>query len=238
MSGPGPTLARASRATRYGLLLALLGALLLVGPPLAGTVWVAAVVYPGVLAVAALAVGDESRVRRPILALAVAAIAGDLVLHVLHPVALVVVARSAYALFVAAVGGVLVRRLLRERRADVESILGGICAYLLLGLFFASLYGILEFTRPGSFTSNGAPLSEHGAALGTMGRFPELLYFSFVTLTTLGYGDLAPARDFSRVLSAFEALTGQIYLAVFIASLVGLHIAERRERAPRSTGRG
>jgi voltage-gated potassium channel Kch len=68
-------------------------------------------------------------------------------------------------------------------------------------------------------------LSEHAVATDPSEAFATMLYFSFVTITTLGYGDIVPVSGAAKILSSGEALFGQIYLAVFIARLVALHVA-------------
>ena len=89
-------------------------------------------------------------------------------------------------------------------------------AYLLAGVFFGSCYWALEQSQPGAFTFTGA-FSRTGA-----------LYFSFVTLTTLGYGDIAPHSDVARGLAIVEGVGGQLFLAVLIARLVSLY-SQRKE---------
>jgi hypothetical protein len=98
-------------------------------------------------------------------------------------------------------------------------IQGAIVVYLLLGLIFAQVYKAILIVLPGSFASAGLELAtEHG-----------LLYFSFVTLTTVGYGDITPIHPIARSLAVGEALVGQLYPAILIARLVSLQIIARAE---------
>lgn len=97
-----------------------------------------------------------------------------------------------------------------------DKIYGALSAYLLLGHGWAFAYIIVEALNPGSF----AGLSEPGLVEG-IGS--ELIYYSFVTLTTLGYGEITPVSLPARNLAAMEAVTGVLYLATLIASLVGLY---------------
>jgi len=101
------------------------------------------------------------------------------------------------------------------------------CVYLILGVFGAVLYFLLETVLPGSF----AGLDDYDENLW----FWRLLYFSFVTLSTLGYGDITPANAFSESMAYLEAIVGQFYIAVLVASLVGMYIAAR-ENPQASTG--
>jgi hypothetical protein len=80
------------------------------------------------------------------------------------------------------------------------------------------LYALVSTIHPGSLVSDGAPLGH------TAGELSIYLYHSFVTLTTLGYGDLAPRSAPMRLLCSIEAVVGQVYLTVLVARLVGLHI--------------
>lgn len=95
-------------------------------------------------------------------------------------------------------------------RAD--RITAGICGYLIIGLMWASLYSIHELFHPGGIVdSSGRDLAESGGSL----------YFSLVTLTSTGYGDVLAKSPSSRLLASLEAIAGTLYLAVFISALVG-----------------
>ena len=94
----------------------------------------------------------------------------------------------------------------------LDRIIAGICGYIILGLFWSDIIGIVDLFCPVGFrTADG---------LTSIGDNGALLYYSFVTLTTLGYGDIAPASPWTRMLAVLEALSGTLYLAVFIASIV------------------
>jgi len=117
------------------------------------------------------------------------------------------------ALFFAYVTGVIVWHVLRKPQITTDAIAGAACAYVLLGLVWANLYVLVERARPGSFDIPGSFL---------VGRdpMPSLTYFSFVTLTTVGYGDLTPATGVGRSFAVLEALLGQIYLVTIVSVLV------------------
>jgi hypothetical protein len=108
---------------------------------------------------------------------------------------------------------------LRQRVVSADIIYGAACAYLLLGVVWGLIFGLLEFVQPGSFAIAGSVAVEAQDLAVTM------LYYSFVTLTTLGYGDLVPVTPPARSLSFLEAVLGQLYLAILIARLVGMHIS-------------
>lgn len=115
--------------------------------------------------------------------------------------------------------------LFREDKITADVIIGSICVYLLLGIIWALGYSLLETWVPESFRlpEGAAPLT---------GRV--FLYYSFITLSTVGYGDITPLTAPARSLAFLEAVTGQIYLAVLIGRLVGIHIAQSMEKRPRS----
>lgn len=111
---------------------------------------------------------------------------------------------------------VLVRRLFRTERVSADTLSSAASGYFLLGILWAFLYGVVHSLDPSAFRG-----------LETANA-PELFYFSFVTLTTLGYGDIVPITDTAETVAVLEAVVGQLYLAITIARLVGLHIATAR----------
>ncbi|HSR69051.1 MAG TPA: ion channel [Acidobacteriota bacterium] len=102
----------------------------------------------------------------------------------------------------------------REGRG-VDRIIGGLSAYLLMGVAWGFLYILIEAAAPGSFATPGTDFPVDGA-----GR-PDLIYFSFVTLTTLGFGEIVPASPLVRPITILEALAGVFFMAVLVARLVG-----------------
>lgn len=115
---------------------------------------------------------------------------------------------------------VILNYIFKEKVITGDMIIGTICAYLLLGMMWASMFSIIEILQPGSFN-----LPE-----GMDSELSHFSYFSFVTLTTLGYGDIAPLTATARSLSLLEAITGQLYIAILIARLMGIHIAQSMEK--------
>lgn len=105
----------------------------------------------------------------------------------------------------------MVRRLFRLPRVTWSGISSAASGFLMLGLAWAGLYGFLEFAQPGSF---GGLAEEQGSN--------ELFYFSYVTLTTLGYGDIVPLSSTARMAVMLEAILGQLYLVVLVARLVSM----------------
>ena len=124
----------------------------------------------------------------------------------------------------------LLHDLAKSDRPTSERIFGALCAYIFIGLLFAVIYAHMEFRQPGTFATSQAIFAED--ATNESNLFPLFTYFSFVTLTTLGYGDITPVAEHARTLAWFEALLGQLYLAVMVAGFVAVHISQsmRRDR--------
>ena len=108
---------------------------------------------------------------------------------------------------------------LHTGRVTSDKIFAAICVYLLAGFVWTYAYALLDDLRPGSFVD-----STETGQIDYVGHVMQLRYFSFATLTTLGYGDILPRSSTARTMAVLEAVMGQIYLAVLIARLVGLHI--------------
>jgi hypothetical protein len=128
----------------------------------------------------------------------------------------------------------IVRRLFSSPSITLDSVSGAICGYLFLGLGWAVAYNLIESFPPGSFEINPRLGVAHEQGL----MQPYLLtYYSFVTLTTVGYGDITPVSPVARTLSWIEAVTGQFYLTVIVAGLVGILITHSRRPPPESSDR-
>lgn len=109
-----------------------------------------------------------------------------------------------------------VQRVFREGPINNYRILGAIAGYLIIGMIFANIYLAIALLQPDAFRfAPGVQINEP--------PFPELVYFSFVTLTTVGYGDITPLHPVARSVVAMEALIGQLYPAILIARLVTLY---------------
>lgn len=111
-----------------------------------------------------------------------------------------------------------------SNRPTSEKVFGALCAYIFIGLLFALVFAHLEYRDPGSFSISNELLAENVA--GESMQLHTFTYFSFVTMTTLGYGDITPVTENARTLAWLEALIGQLYLAVMVAGFVATHISE------------
>ncbi len=116
--------------------------------------------------------------------------------------------------------------LVKQRRVSVDTVLGGINVYLLFAIGFMFLHGIAEVSNPGAYQYQGQILSDVIGETPGVRAAGTLLYFSVVTMTTLGYGDIVPVAPVARMLCSLEAVVGQLYVAIFIARLVALQVGQ------------
>jgi Ion channel len=119
---------------------------------------------------------------------------------------------------------VLLAQVFRQGPVTSYRIQGAIAVYLLFGMGWAHAYHITELLHPGSFNPPGA-----------MSNVGDWAYYSFVTLTTVGYGDITAVRPIARALSMGEALTGQLYLAVLIARLVAMEVVSWQSKVSQNS---
>jgi hypothetical protein len=116
---------------------------------------------------------------------------------------------------------VVARAVFGPGRITYHRIVGAILLYLIIGLTFVALYGFVALSEPNAFTNFPALHGDFDIA-------GNLIYFSFVTLTTTGYGDIAPLHPYARSLANVEAIIGQIYPATLLARLVTLELVHER----------
>jgi len=174
-----------------------------------------------VLIAGVLAVGGRRKSLLLAAGLALPALVATWIRHYLpHPFLQVILLVLGVLLFFL-VAGLLLRFILRAPRVDSEVLAAGVATYLLLGLTWAMLYVLLSLAQPNAFV-----LPSSAAASESIQGF-NALYFSFVTLTTMGYGDFAPLSSVARMLAVLEAVTGVLYLSVLIARLVTLYTDQR-----------
>ena len=132
------------------------------------------------------------------------------------------VALSIRAFFFCYAVAVIVSHILRAQKVTAHMLAGAACAYVLTGITWANFYEILEILQPGSFDIPTAFLLQPQGDPGM-----ALQYFSFTTLTTVGYGDIHPSNIRAAGLAIGEAIVGQLYVAIMIARLVSLHLVQR-----------
>jgi voltage-gated potassium channel len=219
------------RQWRYLCLLVALVLLLVVQPLVTGfgtSGWLFDTLFVFVMVVLVLALVHDKVWRRIALLLCVPAASLSIGSHFLQPSAqqaTLLAGHGIAALFFVLVTGKIVHTILTSRQLSVDSIFGTICGYLLLGIAWGLAFATIHAADPASFQFSDAMRSPLGPA--DYGR-DVFLYYSFITLTTVGYGDISPLSPPARTLAWVEAMTGQLYLAVLIAGLVSSLIAAKR----------
>jgi hypothetical protein len=136
------------------------------------------------------------------------------------------VTTSSLGLFFIVMAVAILSTIMKSEKVRTETIYAAICVYLLLGIIWMMLFSVIEIIEPGSFLLGGAPVVDWQGEPVRRNVFSNFVYYSFVTLTTLGYGDITPVSPQARGLSSLEAVVGQLYIAVLIARLVGMHIVD------------
>lgn len=163
------------------------------------------------------------------LACSIAAIVVAAASHLFHLSQFLPIGHVLALFFYLLTGSALLKSVLDPGPVTSSRLQAATCGYLLIGLGWALVYSTLEHLHAGAFHDpTGASPASHTVLAG----FPHLIYYSFTTLTTLGHGDVVPVTPLARSLSTLEAITGQLYLALLVARLVGLSIVGSRDPQP------
>ncbi len=174
-----------------------------------------------VLLCAVLAVAESKRVLMLAIVLAIPAIAGRWISHFRPDLVPPPVFLTAGLVLIAFVVANLLRFVLRAPSVNMDVLCASLSAYLMLGLLWTVAYWLVDQLTPAgalAFNTNEGRQSIRGF---------NAFYFSFVTLSTVGYGDITPVSKVARMLAAMEAMTGLLYVAVLIARLVSLYSAPK-----------
>mgnify|MGYP000453316971 CR=1 FL=1 len=122
-------------------------------------------------------------------------------------------------LFILLIISMALQQVIFSDRVNLHNIAGAACVYLLLGIIWALVYYFISIIMPGAFKGN--------ISVDIQLQTNDFVYYSFVTLSTLGYGDILPVAATAKSLAYIEAIFGQFYLAILVASLVSIHISNR-----------
>lgn len=114
----------------------------------------------------------------------------------------------------------LMRYIFTAEKVTADVIYAACAVYFLLSFFFVPIYGMLETAMPGSYVDN---------TLGGSVQWQQFVYFSLITLSTAGYGDILPANMWARMLAGIEVTIGVLYVAILVARLVSLYDVQRRK---------
>ncbi len=211
---------------RYLFLLVSLFALLLVSPLVGNSPVIRHLLSAAVTLLLASGVYSVSYERKHFIAAGVLGATGFFLIaanSVYQSTSLAVILLTVEILFFSYIACVMLSRILGEPVVSSDTIIGSVCVYLLIGISFAFFYMYIELLSPGSFSNTSAVVDGSGEGSAAF------LYFSLVTLSTVGYGDVVPLTDFARTLAGLEGIIGQMYIAILIARLVAIHTMQNRE---------
>ncbi len=201
--------------------------LLLVAPLFEGAfvgLMILDIAYSAVLLSAVYAVSEKKRLFTLTVVFVVPIIIARWSNYFLNNDSLALASKSLTLAFFVFIICAMLSHVVKDEEVTANKICGALSVYLLIGVTWAALFTIIEGIRPQSFVIADV----QGAGVREMST--HFMYYSFVTLTTLGYGDIAPLTPTAKAFSFVEAVIGQIYLAVLIARLVGLHIAHSMKK--------
>ena len=226
------------REYRFGLLLAVL-VLMLVTAPLIRSIRpdepsliadvLFVIVFTAVLLSAVFAVSDRPRTTMFALSLAIVTFVLEIIYLATGNRGAFIAQHACSLVFLGWISIVMLGLLFRAQRVTFNMISASLCVYLLLGVAWSVLYSLLYVMNQDSFSYSLASGAPHGKMMFG-GQHSDLpLYFSIVTMTTLGYGDIVPATATARMCASMQAFLGQVYLAVLVARLVGMHIAQSHD---------
>jgi len=183
-----------------------------------------------VLLSALAAVSADKWTFRIGLLIVIPAMGGAWVAAVLEHLPLQIASEVLTILFFTYLAVAILHDIFRKPMVDVESIFAAVAVYMLMAYIFALVYSVIDMVDPGSFNIPDHLLAEQAGDPNTgQGVFS---YFSMVTLTTLGFGDIGPISPAARSAVMLEAVFGQLYLVTMVARLVGLYAGERQRSEP------
>lgn len=177
------------------------------------------IVGAGILLAATYAISERKRLFHVAVILTAISIIGTSLLLAYPKTWIVVVSHVSIVVLITFFIVTILDAVLRAGRITADRIFAAVCVYMLIGYAWAFAYTILEELQPGSFS-----VPPETVRNDYVGRVMQLRYYSFMTLTSVGYGDIVPRAPAARTMAMLEAITGQFYLVALIGRLIGLHI--------------
>ena len=212
------------KGDRYLFLLVSLLSLILIIPLFEGIVELTTLhdfFITGIFLASLYAISQKVQSLRIAAGLLLPVVAGIWLTYFVHIPYLRLVGDCCSILFFAFTIILILSSLFREYEITLDVIYGAVAVYLLMALMWAFMFDVIETLRPGSYQITADPL--HGTRV-------HFIYYSFVTITTVGYGDILPVSLTARAFSIVEMIVGQIYLIVLIARLVGINITQSMDK--------
>ncbi len=140
-------------------------------------------------------------------------------LNLFHPMEVLFVSDATLtATFILICTGSIVSDVLVRSKVNLETLRGVICAYFMVGFAFAYIYYLIEYVSPDSFH-----LIQRVSTFSFNQYLSEMLYYSFVTLLTIGFGDITPLKNAAQTATIIEGIIGQFYIAILVARLVSVY---------------
>ena len=139
-----------------------------------------------------------------------------------HSPLLTILAYSSGIVFLGMTAAMILVSVLRDHLATMQAVFGAICVYLLIGLTWALMYSALEYAQADAFFIPERTIVRRSIDGREMTSYSQMVYFSFVTMSTLGYGDMIPRTPVAQTMTWMQSVLGQLYLAVLVARLVSV----------------
>jgi hypothetical protein len=130
-------------------------------------------------------------------------------------------------LFMTLIALTILINLFRVQKVSSDTLAGAVCLYLLIALIFGHCFLLIEYLVPASFSFT---LGHGRMQLWVSQQFHPFYYFSLVTMTTIGYGDMVPISNVARTFATMEGVLGQVYLTILVARLVGMHLMNQQDK--------
>jgi len=173
-----------------------------------------------------LVIGGRRGARVFILALIVPSLLLEIVAHVMWTREVAICNHALRIVFIAFLIVLLVTHLFNPVVVSFDTLCASLCVYLLVGVLWANIFVIIETLSPGSYVMTVRTDVLTGGLIGETERNMRMLYFSFTTITGVGYGDIVPVTNAARMFAVMEAFVGQSYLLIMVSRLVGLHVSQ------------
>ncbi|HUI05658.1 MAG TPA: ion channel [Verrucomicrobiae bacterium] len=180
--------------------------------------------FTGTLIAGTYAVSRKPRFLVAAIVIAVGAFSSQWTSHFINSRIVFMSSRCLGFLFYLLITVAILANVLKGEMVTADKIFGAICAYLVMGLTWGYLFGLIEIVHPGSFLENGLLIAPGRGRSDQFALINSMIYYSMATLTTTTFGDILPKTTPARAMSNLEAIAGQMYVAVVISRLVALHI--------------